>query len=809
MRPSANHLQAVACACAFVASTAIGGTTTWINPNGGAWNDAANWSDGVPDAADSAVFPALRSGAYAVSLPTGAVAASVTVGDVAPGSAVTFVGGSLSIVGALAVADGTNGALVLDGATVQSASTLVGASAGSGNVRVQGGSTLGSSYLTCGQSGDGVLDVAADAKLVAGTLVLGGGSTLRLEFDLPASPIAFANTMERGGALEIVASPTLGLPTPAVPILLQSWGGLSGSFVSKKGPVVQGFEAKVLDGSLWIGVDENDPVVSLDLVLNHTPIYVGITYDLTIDATRFSGLAFSCGSQCRDDFTVTAGSSVLSPSGGSKWAVPVPDAESFTLAATFLAQPTPVSASIEIVPRDDYPTSYEFLATRADGELANADDCYVAQISGEPRSTGDGRFVVFSSRATNLVPGVTTEAQRIYVKDRATGLIEIASIDTGVVAAYLSPDISDDGRYVVFQGSSPERHVWIRDRWRGVTRLVTHLPDGSFPTGASRNPRISTDGTTVVFESDATQLLAGVVAPAVTQIYAYDVATDTLSAVSLNAKGQFANAPSFWPTPNHDGSLVSFRTQATNLVDDNAGQARLVLASRATNAFERVDVSTDGVAGDGGVQTHAMTPSARYVAFRSTSNNLGAPPDDGKPDVFVRDLLLKTTTCVSAETDPVVSNSAVDLVNISDNGAYVIYGLPNGATGDPDVFLRRVRLPTLESDWAAASLWGGPLPLAGFSADLTADGETIFCNALPDGYVPFYDLWADGYCRLLAQRRVPFATEDFNRDGLVNGADLSILLAAWGSDGPGDLNGDGTVGAADLALLLAAWTPAP
>jgi hypothetical protein len=46
---------------------------------------------------------------------------------------------------------------------------------------------------------------------------------------------------------------------------------------------------------------------------------------------------------------------------------------------------------------------------------------------------------------------------------------------------------------------------------------------------------------------------------------------------------------------------------------------------------------------------------------------------------------------------------------------------------------------------------------------------------------------------------------DLNGDGVVNGADLGLLLGAWGSAGPGDLNGDGTVNGADLGLLLGAW----
>jgi hypothetical protein len=47
---------------------------------------------------------------------------------------------------------------------------------------------------------------------------------------------------------------------------------------------------------------------------------------------------------------------------------------------------------------------------------------------------------------------------------------------------------------------------------------------------------------------------------------------------------------------------------------------------------------------------------------------------------------------------------------------------------------------------------------------------------------------------------------DLNCDGSVNASDLSVLLAAWGSNDPAaDLSGNGTVGAEDLAILLSAW----
>jgi hypothetical protein len=51
----------------------------------------------------------------------------------------------------------------------------------------------------------------------------------------------------------------------------------------------------------------------------------------------------------------------------------------------------------------------------------------------------------------------------------------------------------------------------------------------------------------------------------------------------------------------------------------------------------------------------------------------------------------------------------------------------------------------------------------------------------------------------------PSIPGDLNGDGVVNGADLSILLSGWGMPGPADLDGNGTVGGSDLAILLGNW----
>ena len=53
---------------------------------------------------------------------------------------------------------------------------------------------------------------------------------------------------------------------------------------------------------------------------------------------------------------------------------------------------------------------------------------------------------------------------------------------------------------------------------------------------------------------------------------------------------------------------------------------------------------------------------------------------------------------------------------------------------------------------------------------------------------------------------LPAVFGDIDGNGVVNGADLGLLLGAWGTSGPGDLNNDGVVNGSDLGALLGAWS---
>jgi hypothetical protein len=204
------------------------------------------------------------------------------------------------------------------------------------------------------------------------------------------------------------------------------------------------------------------------------------------------------------------------------------------------------------------------------GQLANS-SCFATAIS------FDGRFVVFRSGATNLVPGDTNGAADIFVRDVVTGTTERVSVDssgeqsngTSGVAA-----ISSDGRYVVFDsvatnlvpgdinGSSD---VFLHDRATGVTTRISVGMQGEEPNGLSENATISADGRFVAYDSLAEDLVTGDTNGAY-DVFVFDRVTGTTTRASIDSAGLQGNDWSFAPVISSDGARIAFQSYATNLV---------------------------------------------------------------------------------------------------------------------------------------------------------------------------------------------------------------------------------------------------
>jgi Tol biopolymer transport system component len=139
------------------------------------------------------------------------------------------------------------------------------------------------------------------------------------------------------------------------------------------------------------------------------------------------------------------------------------------------------------------------------------DHCYLADLS------ADGRFVLFVTRASNLVPGDTNGSYDVFIRDRALRRTERVSVTNdekqfSLIGSYVNPRMSADGRYVAFTAltrSVPGRavdDVFRRDRAKGTTWLATANSDGVKANNTSHAPLVSDDGRFVAFTSEATNL---------------------------------------------------------------------------------------------------------------------------------------------------------------------------------------------------------------------------------------------------------------------------------------------------------------
>jgi Tol biopolymer transport system component len=168
----------------------------------------------------------------------------------------------------------------------------------------------------------------------------------------------------------------------------------------------------------------------------------------------------------------------------------------------------------DVFVKDRTTGAIERVSVASDGTQGDGD-------SYTPALAGSGRYVAFRSLATNLVLGDTNERWDIFVHDRQTHTTErvsVASDGTQANGHSYAPSISDDGRYVVFRSAATnlvpndtnERwDIFVHDRQTHTTERVSVASDGAQANGHSYAPSISDDGRVVAFESDATNLAAG------------------------------------------------------------------------------------------------------------------------------------------------------------------------------------------------------------------------------------------------------------------------------------------------------------
>lgn len=391
--------------------------------------------------------------------------------------------------------------------------------------------------------------------------------------------------------------------------------------------------------------------------------------------------------------------------------------------------------------------------------------------SGESSISANGRFVVFSSTANDLVAGDTNNASDIFRYDLVNRTIELVSVrpdGAPATGGSFEPSISADGRFVGFRSEAPDvtnndgqtsSDIFLRDMQTGVTRLVSVRADGAAPgNGESRETFVSADGRYVAFSSFATNLVDGD-GNGRTDAFVRDMGTNKTVAVSLNGAGVTGNERSLDPAVavGADGRVfVSFRSFASDLVaNDPNGKVdvfRRVLNGDLTGGQTAlVSVNTSGVSGNGDSTSNSISSNGRFVVFSSTSSDLAGGDSNNNADVFLRDMDAGTTKLLSTNRAGTASaNGASGEPSVSTDGNFAAYtstasNIVDGDTnGKDDIFFTDLR--TGLTRLLSVNTAGAPGNGRSFDPFVSANGNfvafTSSASDLANGAGAFDDVFA-------------------------------------------------------------------
>ena len=280
--------------------------------------------------------------------------------------------------------------------------------------------------------------------------------------------------------------------------------------------------------------------------------------------------------------------------------------------------------------------------------------------SSDPDLSATGQQLVFASRADNLVPGDTNQAEDVFLRDMVTGAITLVSAGLGGAPAAgdsVAPAISPDGRFVSFSSDAPNlvagdrngRHdVFLRDLATGRTRMISIARGGgggqnaSLAGGQPQVSDVSRDGTFVVFESDATNL-AGRDRNRRTDVFVRDTVARSTRRVSLSTTNEEGRGASLLPTITPDGRFVAFVSRADDLVAEDVQGLDVFIRDLAHETTVLVNVTARGRLRG---REHAVPPAGRpslsadgaTAAFASSAANLAGADTNRLADVFLRRL---------------------------------------------------------------------------------------------------------------------------------------------------------------------------
>ena len=412
-------------------------------------------------------------------------------------------------------------------------------------------------------------------------------------------------------------------------------------------------------------------------------------------------------------------------------------------------------------------------------------------------SDNDG-FLFFNARVSEITPqlqGTSTALYRLSLSDRSIQLVStmVGAAQPGSRGAD-SAQSSGDGRYVVYETIAPDLYpddrnqgpdIFLKDMFTGETTLVSRNAFvARTGNGNSTNPRISLDGTRVVFESDANNLI-----PSDTNnhrdVFVYDVPSRQLSLASVAPDGSQANGDSQGASITSDGRRIAFASSATNLSSSPAETPwRIYYLDLPGTQLKLLPNATYGTSTSLGRSGRIITvfTGKQYVITETQSLSGGRqvvlPLPYSNPFDFAAD---GTEFAVSGDESTVVYSQVSDVV------------VPNAYAGHPYQWpgeYRYIYALSLDEQFAQPQAFAPPTTFDSGPesndvdlADLNRDGhlDAFFTNYTTLGHRIFFGDGQGGFIdsgqRLLGAASFYSALGDLDGDG-----DIDAYVPTLGSD---------------------------
>lgn len=393
----------------------------------------------------------------------------------------------------------------------------------------------------------------------------------------------------------------------------------------------------------------------------------------------------------------------------------------------------------------------------------------------------DGRYVMFIGR-DELMPDAQNGVEDLYLKDRATGQLERVSVSTGGEQA--NGDwvgrgaASGDGRYVVFSAGADNlvsgdtngwADVFVRDRVLKTTERVSVSSSGAQAARGGSAASISRDGRLVSFLSSSNDLVPGDT-NGITDVFVHDRVTKQTKRVSVSSTGeQQKDYGAIHAVISGNGRYVAFTTEAPNLDPrDGSTDKDIFLHDLTDGSTTLITVDESGKSWIGDAGANSISYDGRFIGI----DRAWYVPEYGiSNQAFLLDRSTSKVEMVSLTSQGLYANGPAGGPEVSDDGRYVAFAslasnlVPEDRNGYYDVYIKDLWTNTLTRESVSTS--GRPGNGDSWWPGMSADGQVLVFDSGAQNLTPYDTDWFQGdvFVRDLSSTSCPTG----NQDGVASG----------------------------------------